>query len=181
MSFLCVNTATWAVYTLYTASTNASEGQTMIKAIPHSVAKLTMAGYSQTLSCAGSAPRRGPGRQGYHRQPRISCALLLVPVLLFLGFSARPVDRSLGRLPYRSVIGIARRYGGPALVRLGVLLTFPPRLVVGRLGQVLIRSAQVGHASLSGWAGNARGEGTVRMSLWEYASGTDRAWAKEAV
>ncbi|KQP11199.1 hypothetical protein ASF28_09140 [Methylobacterium sp. Leaf99] len=153
----------------------------MIETIPHSVAKLTMAGYSQTLTCAGSALRKGPGRQGCYRQPRISGALLLVPVLLFLGFRARPVARSLGRLPYRAVIGVARGYGRSALVRLGVLLTFPPRLVVGRLGQVLIRSAQVGHASLSGCAGNALGEGTVRMGFWEYASGTDRAWAKEAV
>jgi hypothetical protein len=43
-----------------------------------------------------------------------------------------------------------------------VLLTFPPRLVVGRLRQVLIRSAQVGHASLSGLASNALSAGTVR-------------------
>jgi len=87
---------------------------------------------------------------------------LLVTVRFFLSFGPRSIARSLGGLPYRTVVGVARGYGRSAHVRLRVLLALALRLIIGRLGQVLVRGGQIGHASLSGLASNALSTGTVR-------------------
>lgn len=134
----------------------------MGEAIPHSLSKLSMAGCIHAFTC-------------------LDCGLLLVPVRLFLGFRTGSIAWPLRGLPDGAMIGVAWGYSRSAHVRFRVLLALALRLVIDRLGKVLIRGCELGHLRLTGWAGNARGKGTVRMGLPKHTAGTDPAQAKEGV